>query len=115
MAGPEITITKAEGAWVVRSLGAIIGESKNVLLLKEGDFPEVTYVPREDITMAFLDASDKTTVCPHKGTAGYFHMVGKSRTLKDFAWSYETPLKQVAAIKDHLAFYPEHATVESVS
>ncbi|MCP5073920.1 MAG: DUF427 domain-containing protein [Rhodobacteraceae bacterium] len=115
MAGPEITITKAEGAWVVRALGAIIGESKNVLMLKEGDYPEVAYIPREDITMAFLDASDTITVCPHKGDASYFHLVGKNRTIKDIAWSYESPIKPVTAIKGHLAFYQEHATVESVS
>ncbi len=115
MAGPEITITQAEGAWVVRALGAIIGESKNVLMMKEGDYPEVAYVPREDITMAFLDASETSTACPHKGNASYFHLVGKNRTVKDIAWSYEAPIKGVEPIKGHLAFYPEHATVESIS
>jgi len=98
MAGPEITISKAENGWVVRALGAIIGESGNVLMLKEGDFPEVAYIPRDDITMAFLDVSETVTNCPHKGDATYYHFVGKNRTLKDFAWSYETPDKGISSI-----------------
>jgi len=115
MAGPEITITKSDAGWVVRALGAIIGESTNALILKEGDYPQVIYIPREDITMAFLDKSDTTTTCPHKGNASYYSFVGKSRSLPDVAWSYETPGKNVAAIAGHLAFDLEQAAVESVS
>ncbi len=115
MAGPEITIEESQAGWVVRVLGAIIGETNNALLLKEGDFPEVVYIPRKDITMAFLDTSDTTTTCPHKGAATYFSFVGKSRTVTDVAWTYETPGKNLAAIAGYLAFDPEQATVESIS
>lgn len=115
MAGPEITITNAEGRWVVRALGAIIGESRNALILKEGDYPKVVYIPRDDFTMAFLELSDTVTTCPHKGKATYYHFIGKNRTLKDFAWSYETPDLGVAQIAGHLAFDRDQATVESVS
>ncbi len=115
MAGPEITITKAENGWVVRALGAIIAETSDALMLKEGDYPAVIYIPRSDITMAFLDVSDTVTNCPHKGNATYFHFVGKNRTLTDFAWSYENASANVAQISGCLAFAPGEATVESVS
>lgn len=115
MAGPEITITKAEGDWVVRALGAIIGESRNALILKEGDYPKVVYIPRDDVTMAFLELSDTVTTCPHKGKATYYHFIGKNRTQKDFAWSYETPDRSVGQIAGHLAFDKDQATVESMS
>jgi uncharacterized protein (DUF427 family) len=115
MAGPEIKIEESQTGWVVRALGAIIGETKNALLLKEGDFPEVVYIPRKDITMAFLDKSGTTTTCPHKGKATYFSFVGKSRSLPDCAWSYETPTKNMAAIAEHLAFDPEQVAVERIS
>lgn len=111
----KITIHKAPGTWSVRAGGAVLGESRNALVLSEGDLPDVIYFPREDIAMAFLDATDHTTYCPHKGDASYFSIVTKSRTLDNAGWSYETPKEDVARIKDHLAFYDSDAvTVEEI-
>ena len=101
----NITIRKAEGNWVVRAGGAILGVSSNALELSEGDLKPVIYFPRADIAMAFLDPSDKTTYCPHKGDANHFSIVTKSQTISDAAWSYEAPVEAVERIKDHLAFY----------
>lgn len=101
----HIKVQPAEGTWVIRAGGAVLGESTNALELTGGDYPAIIYFPREDIAMEFLDASDKTTTCPWKGDASYFSIVTKSTVLKDAVWSYETPKEAVAAIKDHLAFY----------
>ncbi len=112
---PKITITQAEGTWVVRAGGAVIGESTNALELQEGDYPPVIYFPRADIATAFLDESDHTSHCPHKGDARYFSIVTKSKTLENTVWSYEDPKESVSRIKDHLAFYTsENVTVERV-
>lgn len=100
----HIKITPATGTWTVRAGGAVLGESTQALELREGDYPPVIYFPRSDIAMAFLDASDKTTHCPHKGDASYYSVVTKSRTLQDAVWSYEAPKADVADIKGHLAF-----------
>lgn len=111
----HITIRKAEGMWSVRAGGAVLGESSNALELTEGDYPPVIYFPREDIAMAFLDPSDKSTHCPHKGDATYFSVVTKSTTLQNVVWSYESPSEGVARIKDHLAFYTDgDVTVEQI-
>jgi uncharacterized protein (DUF427 family) len=111
----HIKIHKAEGTWVVRAGGAVLGESKNALELVEGDLAPVIYFPREDIAMAFLDASDSKSTCPHKGEASYFSIETKSETLKDAAWSYENPTDAAAKIKDHIAFYTgPKVTVERV-
>ncbi len=111
----HITIRKADGHWSVRAGGAVIGESSNALELVEGGYPPVIYFPREDIAMAFLDATDKSTHCPQKGDASYFSVVTKSTTLENVAWSYETPKEEVARIKDHLAFYTDgDVTVEQL-
>ena len=101
----HITIEKAEGTWTVRAGGAVLAESNNALELREGDYDPVIYFPRDDIAMAFLDKTDKTTHCPHKGDASYYSVVTKSTTLANVAWSYEAPKDGVAAIGDHLAFY----------
>lgn len=101
----NITIRTAPGTCVVRIAGAVIGESKRALELTEGSYPPVYYFPREDLAMAFLEPSSKTTHCPHKGDASYFSIETKSGTLPDAAWSYEDPRADVAKIKDHIAFY----------
>ncbi len=101
----HIRIRNAEGTWTVRSGGAVLGESNNALELSEGDLPPVIYFPRQDIAVAMLDRSEKTTHCPHKGDASYYDIVNRSSTSKDAVWTYENPLEGVARIKDHLAFY----------
>ena len=83
----------------------MLGESNRALELAEGDIPPVVYFPREDLAMAFLEPSEQTTHCPHKGDASYFSIVTKSRTLENAAWSYQDPKPGVAEIKDLVAFY----------
>ena len=111
----HITIRKAQGTWSVRAGGAVLGESNNALELIEGDYPPVIYFPRDDIATAFLDSSDKSTHCPHKGDATYFSVVTKSTTLSNVVWSYEDPKEDVVRIKDHLAFFTDgDVTVEQL-
>ena len=111
----HITITPAQGTWVVRAGGAVLGETTDALELREGDHAPVIYFPRGDIAMAFLDRTDHKTHCPHKGDASYFSIVTKSTTLQNAAWSYEDPKPGMERIKDHLAFYAsDTVTVEQV-
>lgn len=110
----HIKIRPAAGTWVVRAGGAVLGESKQALELSEGDYPPVIYIPREDIAMAFLDQTETTSHCPHKGQASYYSIIAKSGEIKDAAWSYEDPKDEVAAIKGYLAFYPDRVAVEEV-
>lgn len=110
-----IKIRKAEGTWTVRAGGAILVESRNALVLSEDGHSDVIYFPRGDIAMAFLDETDHTTHCPHKGDASYYSIVTKSQTLKNAAWSYDDPKPDVARIKDHIAFYSNaDVTVERI-
>lgn len=101
----HITIRPADGTWVVRAGGAVLGESDNALVLEEPGQEPVIYFPREDIAMEFLDDSEKTTSSPHIGEASHFSIVTKSTTLQDSVWSYETPKDAVSAIAGHLAFH----------
>jgi uncharacterized protein (DUF427 family) len=84
----------------------VIAESRDALVLEEGNYPPVYYVPRKDVKMERLIRTSHTTHCPHKGDATYYSL-SNGRTARNAVWSYEQPIVQVQAIKDHLAFYPD--------
>ncbi|SLN50741.1 hypothetical protein ROJ8625_02517 [Roseivivax jejudonensis] len=100
----DIKIRPAEGTWVVRAGGAVLGESANALELSESGHPDVIYFPRDDIAMALLDRTDHVTTCPKKGEARYFSIMSKSRTYLNAVWSYEEPKEAVSQIRGYLAF-----------
>lgn len=110
----HIKIRKAEGTWVVRAEGAVIGESNAALELTEGSYPPMIYFPREDIGMEFLEKTTSSTRCPHKGQASYYTVSSSGADLVDAAWSYEEPLDAVKEIAGHIAFYPSRVTVEQL-
>lgn len=110
--GDDMRILPAEGTWVVRAGGAVIGESAAALELIEGRLTPVIYFPRDDIGMVFLDASATRTHCPRKGDASYYSIQTKSTLIRDAAWSYEDPVPAAAAIRGYLAFYPDKVTIE---
>lgn len=110
----DITIREADGTWVVRAGGAVLGESTRALRLDEAGYDPVIYFPRDDVAMTFLDRSNTRTTCPHKGEASYFSIQTKSVTIPDAAWSYEEPKPEVGEIAGHIAFASEGVTVEQV-
>ena len=110
----HIRTRRADGTWVVRAGGAVLGESSNAIELSEGSYDPVIYFPRADIAMAFLEPSDKTSHCPHKGDASYYGIAAKSGLIENAAWSYENPLEAVNEIAGHLAFYADKVTVEQL-
>ena len=79
----HIKVRKASGIWSVRAGGAVLGETKNALELSEGEYAPVIYFPRQDIAVAFIDQTKKSTHCPHKGDTTYFSVVIKSTTLEN--------------------------------
>ena len=108
----RITIVPAEGTYVVRADGAVLGESARAMELRETGHDPVIYFPREDIAMAFLESSTKVTRCPYKGDAGYYSIVTEGATLPDAVWTYVDPKPDVPQIREMLAFDPAQVTVE---
>ena len=107
--GPDHPIAIAPLRGRVRVLlgGVIVAESTRALTLREASYPPVHYVPREDAQMDLFVPSAHRTHCPYKGDAAYFSLTAGGLAKRDAVWSYETPFPAVAAIKDHLAFYPD--------
>jgi uncharacterized protein (DUF427 family) len=113
--GPDhpITIEPTAGRVVVTLAGQVIADSANALTLREAAYPAVQYIPRIDVNMALLSASDHTTYCPYKGDCSYFSIAPGGERGKDAVWTYETPYEAVAAIEGYLAFYSDR--VDSIT
>jgi uncharacterized protein (DUF427 family) len=107
--GPDhpIAIERNPARVVVTVEGRIVADTRNALTLREAHYPAVQYIPREDIDMALFARTDHTTYCPYKGDAAYFSIPLGGERATNAVWSYEVPYEGVAAIKDHLAFYPD--------
>ena len=101
----HIKIRALPGKWSIRAAGAVIAETCEALELFEQGYNPVIYFPRDDIAMAFLDQTEKTSHCPNKGDASYFSIITKNGPIDNVAWSYEAPQEALVKIKGHLAFY----------
>ncbi|MEI9931762.1 MAG: DUF427 domain-containing protein [Rhizomicrobium sp.] len=112
--GPDhpITIAKNDMRVTVSAAGRTIAETHAALTLKEASYPPVQYVPRGDADMMLLHPSDHKTYCPYKGECSYFNIPSLGDKGQNAVWSYESPYDAVAAIKDHLAFYPDRVSVD---
>jgi uncharacterized protein (DUF427 family) len=115
--GPDhpITIAAAEGRVTVTLGGKLLADSRAALTLREASYPPVHYIPRGDVDMAQLTRSSHATYCPYKGEAAYFSLPAAGGPGENAVWSYEAPYPAVAAIKDHLAFYPDRVDAIAVT
>jgi len=90
--------------------GEIIADSRAAIAMKEGDYPVVYYLPRQDVRTERLARTSHTTYCPFKGHAAHFSILNGP---ENAVWSYEQPYDEMRDIKDLLAFYPNK--VDSIS
>jgi uncharacterized protein (DUF427 family) len=106
--GPDhpITIVPNPARVIVTVAGRVVADTRAALTLREASYPAVQYIPRRDVDMALLERTDHATVCPYKGTCAYFSIPAGGARAVNAAWSYEAPYDAVAAIRDHVAFYP---------
>jgi uncharacterized protein (DUF427 family) len=87
--------------------GRMIANTTRALTMREGTYPPVQYVPREDADMSLLERTSHRTHCPYKSDASYYTIRADGKAAENAVWSYEDPFPGVAAIKGHLAFYPD--------
>ena len=106
--GPDhpITIEPSKARIVVSVAGRVIADTRAALSMREAAYPAVLYIPRKDVDMALLARTDHATYCPYKGDCAYYSIPAGGARAANAVWTYEAPFDAVAAIKDHLAFYP---------
>jgi uncharacterized protein (DUF427 family) len=112
--GPDHPITLAPHPKRIRVTfnGRVVAETGRALVMEEGGYPMVFYLPREDADLSLLIRSAHSTYCPYKGDASYFSIRVGDRISENAIWTYERPYDAVAPIKERLAFYP--ARVDSI-
>jgi uncharacterized protein (DUF427 family) len=113
--GPDhpITIEPNARRVVVTLAGRVVADSRDALTLREASYPAVQYIPRKDVDMALLERTGHESYCPYKGDAAYYSIPSGGERSANAVWSYESPYESVAAIKDHVAFYPDR--VDSIA
>ena len=107
--GPDhpITIERNRNRVVVKVADRVVADTRDALTLRVSGYAPVFYIPRKDVDMTLLERTDRVTYCPYKGDCAYYSIpLGGERSI-NAVWTYEEPYAAVAAIKDHVAFYPD--------
>ena len=83
--------------------GETIADSERALRVLETSQPPAYYIPPEDVRLDLLTHHEQRTGCEWKGQARYWTVNGSQAA----AWSYAQPAGRYAALRDHIAFYPQ--------
>ena len=79
---------------------AVIAQSDDTVVV-EGNH----YFPLDAVNKDALKPSAHTSVCPWKGTAGYYTLVANGAENPDAAWYYAEPKPAASEIKGRVAFW----------
>ncbi|AGL18058.1 hypothetical protein L083_4548 [Actinoplanes sp. N902-109] len=107
-------MTPTQERVVVTVAGKVVADSTNALTLQESTYPAVQYIPMSDVDTTLLERTGTSTYCPYKGDASYYSIPAGGERSVDAIWVYEQPREAVAAIKDHVAFYPDRVDAITV-
>ena len=87
--------------------GVVLGDSRRPTVLHETGLVPRWYLPKVDVRMDLLVATDTRTACPYKGWAEYWSARVGDRVVDDIAWSYRTPLLEAERVAGLVCFYNE--------
>ncbi len=89
----SVTFEPTSARVVARSGDTLIADTVGAIVVHESRHTDVLYVPREDVRMDALHATDSSTYCPFKGHASYWSITAADAA-EDAVWSYETPFDE---------------------
>jgi uncharacterized protein (DUF427 family)/acyl-CoA thioesterase len=107
----SIDLVPWEGTARVLAGDVVVAETRAALVVREQDHVDRLYVPEGDVRWDLFSPSDSHTICPFKGRADYWTLVGTESEEADVAWAYPTPLPEVAGLDGHVGFYHERLHV----
>ena len=115
--GHTITTEKVDARVRVVAGGVTLADSEHAVRLYETGLPTRYYLPRADVAMEHLVASNNISMCPFKGDAIYWSAQLDGRELPNVAWSYPNPLPERVDITELVCFFDERVdeiTVDGV-
>lgn len=80
--------------------GMLLAESDDCVVV-EGN----QYFPPDSLRREYFRPSEKTTLCPWKGVAHYYHVEVNGKLNRDAAWYYPDPKPAASQIKGRVAFW----------
>jgi len=87
--------------------GVKVADSVRPVLLFETGLPVRYYLPKTDVRLDLLTATETTSQCPYKGTAEYYTLTIDGTAHDDLVWWYRHPAQESAGIAGLVAFYNE--------
>jgi uncharacterized protein (DUF427 family) len=91
--------------------GVTIADTTNASFLFETGLPTRYYLPKTDVRMDLLTATDTVTKCPYKGDARYWSVMVDGQTHEDLVWGYDAPLPESQKILGLVSFYNEKVAI----
>jgi uncharacterized protein (DUF427 family) len=92
--------------------GVVLAESSSPVLVFETGLPTRYYLNRTEVDLSHLVGSDTVTSCPYKGmTSSYWSVEIAGEKVRDLAWSYDFPTRQLLPIAGLIAFYNEKVDI----
>lgn len=89
--------------WVrVEFNGAIVADSRHVLLAFEAGRPPTYYFPESDVRMDWTEPSDRIATFPGKGKTGYRHLRVGNRFAENALWFHPELPEDRAALAGHV-------------
>ena len=85
--------------------GMTIAESSGAMVMYELGHAPMYYLPRSDVDMARLEATDRDTYCPYKGHASYWTVRAGDAVAENAIWTYATPHAELSQLEGFLGFY----------
>lgn len=95
----------------VEVAGETVAETRKPHLLFETGLPTRYYIPKLDVRLSLLTATDTSSVCPYKGTASYWSATVGAATVEDVAWCYEHPIVECPKIENLVCFFNEKVDI----
>jgi uncharacterized protein (DUF427 family) len=111
MEGHSIELRDEERHVEISVGGVVVASTDRAVVLQETGLPPRYYLPREDVRIELLSATDRSTSCPFKGAASYWSVDADGRRHENVVWSYEEPIEGMERIAGRLAFFDERVDV----
>ena len=82
----------------------VIGDSKEMMLLRETDHLPLYYFPKTDVRMEYLQPSDRMGDSGPKGEGIFWHLQVGDKIVNNAAFTFRNPPNNGPNLKDYVAF-----------